>query len=314
VSLSGKQAFSHEAFFYAGEEEFLAGIVPFVRDAIAADMPVLVAVDSAKIQALEAELNGQSEAVQFADMEQIGQNPACIIPAWHEFLAEHASDGLPVRGVGEPIWAGRSEAELVECHQHESLLNLAFSETPAFRLVCPYDVAALDDEVLEEARHTHPLILADDATRPSEAYVPPGTGPGPFDGELPAPGAEPAALRFDRSRLRAVRQFLAAHADDAGLTEDRKADLVLAGSELATNSVLHAGGEGTVRVWREDSRLVCEVEDGGARLAELLLGRERPNGDQSSGRGLWLVNHLCDLVQMRSFPTGNVIRLHMTLV
>jgi anti-sigma regulatory factor (Ser/Thr protein kinase) len=63
-------------------------------------------------------------------------------------------------------------------------------------------------------------------------------------------------------------------------------------------------------VWREKHALVCEVRDGG-RLVEPLLGRERPRPEQASGRGLWLVNQLCDLVQMRSSPDGNVVRLQM---
>jgi anti-sigma regulatory factor (Ser/Thr protein kinase) len=313
MSVSGKQAFRHEAMFYAGEDGFLTGIVPFVRGAVEAGEPILVAVDSAKIAAIKGELNGESEAVHFADMEQVGRNPACIIPAWRDFLAEHAPDGRPVRGVGEPIWAGRSEAELVECHQHESLLNLAFGDRPSFWLVCPYDETGLDDHVLEEARHTHPLLVEDGTARASGVYMAPGTGPGPFDGELPEPWADPAELRFDRDRLREVRRFLAGHAKDSGLPEARQADVVLAVSEIATNSVLHGGGEGTVRVWREETAFVCEVEDAG-RFDEPLLGRHRPYADQGSGRGLWIVNHLCDLVQMRSFPSGSVIRLHMSLI
>jgi len=313
LSVSGKHSFRHEAMFYACEDDFLAGIVPFVRGAVEAGEPVLVAVDRPKIDALKGELNGESGAVQFADMEHIGRNPACIIPAWGDFLAEHAPGGGPVRGVGEPIWAGRSEAELVECHQHESLLNLAFAERSEFWLVCPYDATALDDEVLEAARQTHPLLIESGSRRPSGAYTPPGSGPGPFDGELSAPWAEPAELEFDGGRLREVREFLAAQAQEAGLPDDRQADIVLAVSELASNSVLHGGGEGTVRAWREEAAFVCEVRDAG-RLGEPLLGRHRPDGDQGSGRGLWLVNHLCDLVQMRSRPTGSVIRLHMSLV
>jgi anti-sigma regulatory factor (Ser/Thr protein kinase) len=74
--------------------------------------------------------------------------------------------------------------------------------------------------------------------------------------------------------------------------------------------VLHADGRGTLRVWRDEHALVCEVRDGGT-LEDPLLGRERPRLDQASGRGLWLVNQLCDLVQMRSYPHGNVVRLHM---
>ena len=32
-----------------------------------------------------------------------------------------------------------------------------------------------------------------------------------------------------------------------------------------------------------------------------------------SGFGLWLVNQLCDLVQLRTFPWGSVVRLGMAL-
>ena len=43
------------------------------------------------------------------------------------------------------------------------------------------------------------------------------------------------------------------------------------------------------------------------------LGRERPAAGQVGGHGLWLANQLCDLVQVRSFPTGSAVRLHMRL-
>jgi anti-sigma regulatory factor (Ser/Thr protein kinase) len=308
----GKQTFRHEALFYSGREGFLAGVLPFVRDAVAAREPVLVVVDAEKIEALKAELNDEGDAVLFADMAGLGRNPACIIPAWREFVAEHGAEGRPIRGVGEPIWAGRSEAELVECHHHESLLNLAFAETPSFWLVCPYDAAALDEAVLDKAQCTHPVIARDDARHYSSRYVPPESGPGPFDDALPEPVAEPEELGFHRHGLREARNFVAQRAERAGLAAERVSDLVLAVSELATNSVLHGGGGGTVRLWREPSRLVCEIRDAG-RLDEPLVGRERPTTDRASGRGLWLVNHLCDLVQLRSLPEGCVARVHMGL-
>jgi anti-sigma regulatory factor (Ser/Thr protein kinase) len=312
MSISAKQKiFQHEAFFYSGEANFLAGVVPFIRDAVAADEPVLVAVDEAKIRSIDAALGCHGGLVQYADMAELGRNPACIIPAWRDFVAEHADKGRSVRGIGEPIWKGRSEAELVECHHHESLLNLAFGETLGFWLICPYDAGALDPDVLAEAQRTHPLISSDHGRRPSDLYVAPEWGPGPLESELPEPAEEPEELGF-RRELWDVREFVSERAQDAGLEPDRRLDLVLAVSELATNSVLHGGGGGTVRVWREDSALVCEVSDTG-QLNQPLLGRERPLPDRSSGRGLWLVNHLCDLVQLRSFPSGSVTRVHMAL-
>jgi anti-sigma regulatory factor (Ser/Thr protein kinase) len=57
---------------------------------------------------------------------------------------------------------------------------------------------------------------------------------------------------------------------------------------------------------------MCEVRDQG-RITHAFAGRERPPDDHPGGRGLWLVNHLCDLVQIRSRPDGNVVRLRMGL-
>ena len=75
----------------------------------------------------------------FAEMDDVGTNPARIIPAWTDFVAGH--EGQAVHGIGEPIWAERSPAEVVECQRHESLLNLAFGDEVDFRLLCPYDSA-----------------------------------------------------------------------------------------------------------------------------------------------------------------------------
>ena len=107
-----------------------------------------------------------------------------------------------------------------------------------------------------------------------------------------------------------VRRRVAATAERAGMEATEVADLVTATSELAANSVMHGGGSGTLRLWREDQRLLAEVEDGG-QIKEPLVGRIRPGVDQEGGRGLWLANQLCDLVQIRSGETGTTVRLHL---
>jgi anti-sigma regulatory factor (Ser/Thr protein kinase) len=89
-------------------------------------------------------------------------------------------------------------------------------------------------------------------------------------------------------------------------------ELVLAVDELATNSIRHGGGSGTLRCWREGEALLCEVQDRGWIDAPL-VGRRRPDPEASSGRGVWLANQLCDLVQIRSSSTGTVVRVHKRL-
>jgi anti-sigma regulatory factor (Ser/Thr protein kinase) len=124
---------------------------------------------------------------------------------------------------------------------------------------------------------------------------------------------KPDELAFTRDQLRDVRQFVSDHARAAGTGERRAADFTLAVSEVAANSVRHGGGGGTVRMWREPDGLLCEVHDEG-QMHDLLAGRLRPALADIGGRGLWLVNHLCDLVQIRSSGGGTVVRLHLALI
>jgi anti-sigma regulatory factor (Ser/Thr protein kinase) len=117
-------------------------------------------------------------------------------------------------------------------------------------------------------------------------------------------------ITFTREHLTAIRRIVGNEAESAALEASRARDLVLAVNELTTNSVYHGGGLGTLRIWHEPQALICEVHDGGL-IEEPLVGRERPRVDSLTGRGLWLVNQVCDLVQIRTSPRGSTIRVHM---
>jgi anti-sigma regulatory factor (Ser/Thr protein kinase) len=210
-----------------------------------------------------------------------------------------------MRGIGEPIWADRSPTELVECQCHEALLNVAFAHTPGFHLLCPYDTAQLDDDVIAEAERSHPFVagVASGAYR-GDTAVP------QFAAPLPEPPADAAEQPINQGSLAAVRALTAAEAERAGLPAQRVHDLVLAVHEVATNSVRHGGGEGLLRIWREEDAIVCDVRDSGRIAQWPLVGRVRPALSQTGGWGLWLANQLCDLVQLRELPEGSVVRLH----
>lgn len=297
--------FRHQALIYADPDEYLAGVLPFLHAGLDAGQPTLVAVGPDQTETLEGELGADAGLVRFLDMREVGRNPAAIIPVWREFVEE--SDGRPVRGIGEPVWAARSPAALEECQRHESLLNLAFGAGPAWELLCPYDAASLDDGVLAKVAHLHPVVCRDGEREESLAFVP---NPDCFAGELPPPTATPEMLSFELTELADVRRLVAAAAERTGLGPLEVADLVTATSELAANSVMHGGGSGTIRIWREEERLLAEVEDRG-RIEEPLVGRMRPDIFQEGGRGLWLANRLCDLVQIRSGEHGTTVRLHV---
>ena len=295
--------FRHEALIYADPEDYLAGTVPFLREALEAGEPALVAVSAANTALLEGELGADAAAVRFAGMEELGRNPARIIPFWREFVDENGR--RPVRGIGEPVWPGREAAEIDECERHESLLNVAFSAPPAWSLLCPYDGRAFGDEVLEKVAHSHGSVCHGGTRERSSEYV---AGRDCFAGELSGYPIGTEAFEFNRTALANVRRRVERAAEQADLSALDAADLVIAASELAANSVAHGGGSGTLRTWRDEGRLLVEFEDGGS-IEEPLAGRLRPEPTQEGGRGLWLANQLCDLVQIRSRPGRTTVRL-----
>lgn len=305
-------AFRHDAFFYSSGAEFLAEMAAFVAGGLAAGEPVLVALPGDRSDRLRGALGDRAADVCFLDMEAVGRNPGRIIPVWRDFVADRCADGHPARGVGEPVWPGRSGDELVECRHHELLLNLAFDPGPPWWLVCPYDVGALDPAVVDEARGTHPFVLEGGARRPSPAYGGTASAVATIAEPLPDAPAGAEEVAFDGERLGAVRELVARRGAAAGLAGDRVAALVLAAGELATNSVRHGGGGGVVAVWEADGSVVCEVRDAG-RLPDPLVGRSLPGPDEESGRGLWLVHQLCDLVQVRSSAAGTAVRARLRL-
>jgi anti-sigma regulatory factor (Ser/Thr protein kinase) len=285
--------------------------VAFIEEAVRADEPVLVLLPARRIAALRAELP-DPPGIRFADMEDLGSNPARIIPAWRAFVDETPTPGGSVRGIGQSAWPDRPPAELAECQRHEELVNVAFRDEPRVRLLCPYDARALPDVVLEEARRSHPVVWEAGQASPSRSYPGVRALSAPFDRPLPAPRGMPDVMAFGDRSLEPLRSFVREHAHAAGLHEAAVDDLVLSAHEAAANSIRHGGGGGSLSMWREDGAVICDVRDDGM-LDEPLAGRKRPSWRAADGRGLWLANQLCDLVQIRSGRTGSVVRIHMRL-
>src|SRR5215470_16042987 len=113
----------HTAFFYRGQREYAAGIVAFVRAGLAAGEPALLALPGGKPRAICVTSEDVPGAVSFTNITKLGSNPARIIPKRRAFTDKHP--GQRVRYVGEPIWPGRSAAEICEATRHEALVNLA---------------------------------------------------------------------------------------------------------------------------------------------------------------------------------------------
>jgi anti-sigma regulatory factor (Ser/Thr protein kinase) len=308
VHVSGQDRFVHPALFYASPEEYLAGTVPFITDGLAAGQPVAVSVPGPNLRALREALGASAEQVRMLDMTRAGANPGRIIPGVLRAFADAHPD-RHVRIIGEPIWAGRTELEYPACAQHEALINHAFTGRDV-TILCPYDTAALAPQVIADAHATHPILIDHTGQRPSEGYDPDRIIAGYNQPLVPPDSA--AELSIDRSTLADVRRFATMHARRAGLAAGRLVDLELAVTELATNSIDHGGGTGTLRIWSDEQQVTCEVTDAG-QLTDPLVGRRPADPSQLRGRGLLLVNHLADLVRIHTDRTGTTIRIHLRL-
>jgi anti-sigma regulatory factor (Ser/Thr protein kinase) len=128
---------------------------------------------------------------------------------------------------------------------------------------------------------------------------------------LPSPTND-AMYHTYRSDLSRVRALVLQHAREAGLSESRANDLVLAVSEVAANTLRHTKSSGTLAVWHDANEVVCEIHDEGT-ITDPFAGHRKPAPGAAGGHGLWLVRQVCDLVELTSDAGGTTVRMHMAL-
>jgi anti-sigma regulatory factor (Ser/Thr protein kinase) len=305
---AGTAELRHVALFYRGRDDYLASMVGFVRAALDRREPVFAALPGSGAGLLRGALAADAGRVVFADMSVMGRNPARIIPAVRAFIDGHP--GEQVSYLGEPAWSARTDRELLEAARHEALVNKAFAGTPT-TIMCPYNLSRLPAEVVADAECTHPVLVREGVSRPSRAYLGPDGLPPRCDQPLASPPSCAWTTQY-RADLRPVRDLVAECAVRASLPLDRMLDLVLAVNEVAANTLRHTTSGGTVHVWQTDAEILCQIDDSGW-ITDPLAGRVRPEVEEPGGHGLWLVNQVCDLVEVRTGRVGTTVRLHMNL-
>jgi anti-sigma regulatory factor (Ser/Thr protein kinase) len=297
-------AIRHEALRYGGANGFVPACVSLIEDGLAADQRLLLLSSGARLAAVRDAMGRPGDEITYVATDDGGANPYRITSVLDGFRS--AADGR--RSVGLTDWTlpGRSTAALAEAQLAESLLNIVAVQSWPLDVVCLYDAEALADAGLADLRRAHPVVRGD-AVNP--AYDP-ALAATLFAAALPAAPADARTMTVTSPTLGRARRLVAEFATDHGLTSQQVEDLVLAANEIATNSVRYGGGSGRLTLWAADGAVVCETSDAG-HLVDALAGRLAPPPDAVGGRGLWIANQLCDLVQIRSSPAGTVVRLFM---
>jgi anti-sigma regulatory factor (Ser/Thr protein kinase) len=297
----------HEALLYHGLEDQRAALAQFAQAARAAGEPLLVTMPAEHLGRLRDHLPDAADGVDCAEIEAIASNPACLLAVIEDWVRHRAPRGR-ARVVCESVWPGREVPETVESLRQEATFNRVWADHPV-TMLCPYDADALGAMALEGAHRTHPVLVEHGARRRSATYRSPG-GDDP-DHQWPLDPPPPEAAKYQLSdSLRLLRDALQADPRIDGLPGERRSDLVLAANEAATNAVQHGDGACAAAVWGDEDRVVVEIRTA-TPVPDLLSGCRTPDPGAQSGRGLWLINQVCDLVQARSGPTGTVMRMHV---
>ena len=302
-------ALVHMGFVYAAETEYVDHVLAFIEAGLDQGEPVIMFAPESKLDLVRHRLPSTASDVTMLDARELGRNPARIIPGSRRFADSHP--GRRVRIVGEGIWPGRSEDELDEFVRHEALVNVLFADVAA-TILCPYDAEALAASSIEHAWETHSDVIDHGTCVRSATFVDPLTMLSRST-PLAAPPPDAATITFGHGDVRMLRWFVRDLADRFGLLGERAANLILAVSEAASNTLIHTEHGGTLRAWRDDGSVVCEISDRGHLVLAHLVGRIEPPSGVASGRGVWLIHQLCDLVQIRSDVTGTSVRMRMDI-
>jgi anti-sigma regulatory factor (Ser/Thr protein kinase) len=301
-------AFDHSALLYHSEREYVDWLVRFISDGLDRAQPVLVAVPGDRLALLRRALGDAAADVTMADMMEFGRNPGRILAAQLAFVERHP--GQHLRIVGEPIWAGRTASEYPACVHHEALINIAFADRDA-TIVCPYDASCLDNDVLADVHLTHPQIWRGGFRNHSPDYA--------LDVALDHCNqpltTNPAAVTFtvgEAADLAGARKCCNRYGRLLGMSADQVADLMLVATELATNSLDHAGGGCRLAFWYEAGHVVCEARDMGY-WADPLAGRRPPGAHGIGPYGLFVVNTIADLLRTHTTPAGTTVQVYLRL-
>jgi transcriptional regulator with XRE-family HTH domain len=164
---------NHSAFPYRTEDQFQTTMGTFLAEGIERSEALLAVTTGRNIELLQEHLGQDSRNVQFIEASGFYRTPIAALDAFWAFAETQLERGANwVRIVGEPVWPGRSDAEVRVWTRYESLFNLKFAASP-LTVVCPYDERSVSPEIVREAQLTHPHTVGDRGISQSLHYTDP---------------------------------------------------------------------------------------------------------------------------------------------
>ncbi|WP_141566320.1 ATP-binding protein [Pseudonocardia sp. N23] len=298
----------HEGVPFSSPAALAVQLAPRLRSAIDAAGPVVVVLDRPERDAVHAELGAAADDVEFLDPADVYRVPAFTVAVRWARLARRTAPGgyatVVAQHVDAPVGDGPGYWARLD-----AALDIALPGLPV-EVLCPFP-DTVEERLLRSA--THRTLLSSGHSVRSDGYRMPLDVVAEFPPPPPPELGPPTHIQeFALDGLAVLRRAVATLSTGAGLSTERVADFVLAVNEIASNSVEHGPGSGTLRLWSLDGQVVAEVRDAG-RMQVPFPGLVAPSPTGARGRGLWLASELSDVLQVWSDGSGTVIRVTMTL-
>lgn len=299
----------HDGIFYDDECEFVATVLPFIREGVADGEIVMVNTGSNSVTPLLRAMFADEEQVVIGDRPMYN-TPAAALEGYRRTMERGLADGARgYRAVGF-IDFDTSHLPWQEWLRYEAAVNHVFRDFP-FRTICPYDVTKVPDEITDAIRHAHTGLYGADGWRRNEEYVEPAdlltredlvTPPHPVQAAAPRMVLEP------EEDLMALRMEVYAATMFTELPAWKVDDFVKAVSEVVANAQRHGERPVRLHLWAADTAVVCTVTDAGRGVDDPLRGYARPK-DPSEGLGLWAARQLVDVLDYAAGPDGFTVRV-----
>lgn len=313
---------------FRGDEGFVAAVEPFVRDGLDGGESVILALAPHRLRAMR-------DALRDVDFQAGGPDclapPAGVVLTWPE-TASVASRMLPswqrfatrwgdrpVRGVTEPMWSARRQAERDECLLSEAMLNLAVPVTVPLWLACGYDVDLVPADLLDETFRSHAVVLDASATETATTYTGAPNMAAVLERALSTPVEPVRRLVIRPGNGAEVGDWVRRWATGWGLGQTRAGRLAGALRRIGQACLADGGRDAVVLLlWQDGHALIGQltVTDPSAGSVAVTPDAGRPvppqillAEDSPLGAAVARADDCCDLVQVRCGPSETVVRV-----
>jgi anti-sigma regulatory factor (Ser/Thr protein kinase) len=292
----------HHAFVYESKDDYITRSVAFLRDGLDAGEAAIVGDSRDGLAVMREALGADADRVVFCDLGSTYTRPARTLATYYDLFLGQLQNAPSVRAVAE-MQLGPTPGDWDEWTRYEAITNVAYSHLPVW-VVCTYNANGLPDRVRDGVWQTHAEMLTD-GWQESHHFEDPRTV---VRNLTPEPSPLPELRSFSvGDELEVFRELLGRELVAEKVPDAKVLDMLVAGTEIATNALRHGGGIAQVRVGRAEGRFVCEVVDRGSGFDDPVAGYLVPR--EGTGTGLWIARQLAWRVEFFRAPEGFTVRI-----